>query len=597
MQGELRRAMGALAGVGALLLITAPASAAEQQAYAVGLMYATPAIVVSQGDTLRFNNEDPVAAHNILSDTAGQFTSPLVAQGQSTLVSGVDKLAPGTYQFHCQLHSWMHGAIEVVAAGAVPAPPPVGLPDPNNPPDPVDLLPHATPAPLSGGDWPFYGKDLANSRDGGANGPSYNEVPFLKPVWSDQATDGDFVGTPVVAGGTLVAASGGGTVFGIDASTGKVLWHTDVVSASDELVEATPAIADGKVFVPIAGVGDGKTKGPEIQALSLADGAPLWRAVYDTQVGATDYGSPVVWDGKVLIGASGQNGDPDVPFRGSVTALDERTGGQVWQSLLVPPGHNGAPVWDTPTVDTATGIVYVGTGNAYSGTAADTTDAIVALDGQTGAILRHFQATANDVFTASGAGATTGPDYDFGASPQLMTGPNGQKLVGDGQKSGTYWAFDRATLQPAWSFMTGAGSPLGGIIGSTAYDGTHVYGPDTPGGEQWALGLDGTPAWVSADGGPLHFSATSVANGVVYDTDMSEVLTAREASTGAVLAKIPLGGESYGGVAIAGGYVFAAVGTQSGSGYIVGYRADTGVATTASRARAGLRSARAARRG
>jgi hypothetical protein len=31
---------------------------------------------------------------------------------------------------------------------------------------------------------------------------------------------------------------------------------------------------------------------------------------------------------------------------------------------------------------------------------------------------------------------------------------------------------------------------------------------------------------------------------------------------------------TYGGVAVAGGYVFAAVGTQSSSGYVVAYRAD-----------------------
>jgi hypothetical protein len=79
---------------------------------------------------------------------------------------------------------------------------------------------------------------------------------------------------------------------------------------------------------------------------------------------------------------------------------------------------------------------------------------------------------------------------------------------------------------------------------------------------------------VSSDGGPLHWASTSVANGVVYDSDMSQVLTMRDASTGAVLAKLPLGGEAYGGVALAGGYVFAVTGTQGASGWIDAYRAD-----------------------
>jgi hypothetical protein len=56
---------------------------------------------------------------------------------------------------------------------------------------------------------------------------------------------------------------------------------------------------------------------------------------------------------------------------------------------------------------------------------------------------------------------------------------------------------------------------VGGVIGSTAYDGSRVYGPVTPAGEVWGLSRDGAVSWASADGGPLHFSPTSVANDVV----------------------------------------------------------------------------------
>jgi hypothetical protein len=54
---------------------------------------------------------------------------------------------------------------------------------------------------------------------------------------------------------------------------------------------------------------------------------------------------------------------------------------------------------------------------------------------------------------------------------------------------------------------------------------------------------------------------------------MSGVLTVREASTGAILLKLPLGAPSYGGVSVAGGYVFAVTGTQGASGSVVAYRA------------------------
>ena len=131
-------------------------------------------------------------------------------------------------------------------------------------------------------------------------------------------------------------------------------------------------------------------------------------------------------------------------------------------------------------------------------------------------------------------------------------------------------------MDPVWSAMTAPpGIFLGGIIGSTATDGDRIYGPDTIAGEQWAIDENGGYSWISSDGGPLHFSATSTANGVVYNTDMTGHLNARDAATGLLLAKIPLGSPSWAGVAIAGGSVFTATGTQGGSGYLVAYRPRT----------------------
>jgi polyvinyl alcohol dehydrogenase (cytochrome) len=454
------------------------------------------------------------------------------------------------------------GAVAAVALAvpmAVAAPVALAAPDP---PNAFDLVPHAAPAPLSAGEWPFYGHDVANSRDGGTAGPSPTQAVNLRPVWSVKSTDGDFTGTPVEADGTVVAVSGGGTVFAIDASTGALRWSRDLGQPAN----ASAAIAGGLVYVPLA-----TTSAPAVAALSLADGSLVWSTVLDSSEGASAFGSPVVWNGTVYMGTSGELGDPNLPLRGAVVALDAATGATRWRTYTVPPGFSGGPVWSTPTIDAATGRLYVGTGNAYNAPVADTTDAILAIDAASGAIVGHFQATAGDAF--SGSDSAAGPDFDFGASANLITAADGRKLVGEGQKDGTYWALDRATMEPAWSQTTGPGTQLGGIIGSTAYDGARIYGPDTPAGEQWALTPAGAPAWLSSDGGPLHFNPTTVANGVVYTADMSGVLTVREASTGAILLKLPLGAPSYGGVSVAGGYVFAVTGTQGDSGYVVAYRA------------------------
>jgi polyvinyl alcohol dehydrogenase (cytochrome) len=237
----------------------------------------------------------------------------------------------------------------------------------------------------------------------------------------------------------------------------------------------------------------------------------------------------------------------------------------------VPRGLDGGAVWTTPAIDPATARLYVGTGNAYHAPAADTTDAVLALDALSGRIMDHFQATPNDVWNGT-TNLFTGPDHDFGASANLFTAPDGRKMVGEGQKSGTYWGLDRATMEPVWEAFTGPGSPVGGIIGSTAYDGQRIYGPDTVGGEIWALDRAGSTAWISSDGDPARFGPVSTANGVVYSAGTAGFLTAREASTGIVLAKLPLGGPAWGGVAIDRGSVFAVTGIQGDSGFVVAYR-------------------------
>ena len=73
-------------------------------------------------------------------------------------------------------------------------------------------------------DWPIYGRDLSNSRNAGTDGPSFAQIPTLKRAWSFDSPTGDFTGTPVVAHGVLVAGDYSGTVYALNAVTGKVRW-------------------------------------------------------------------------------------------------------------------------------------------------------------------------------------------------------------------------------------------------------------------------------------------------------------------------------------------------------------------------------------
>src|SRR5256884_10015778 len=98
---------------------------------------------------------------------------------------------------------------------------------------------------------------------------------------------------------------------------------------------------------------------------------------------------------------------------------------------------------------------------------------MMAMSAASGRILGHFQATPGDTWELSNPAA--GPDYDFGASPNLFVGPGGRRLVGEGQKSGIYWALDRGKMRSARHTMAGPASPADRGIYPAAYDGTTRY--------------------------------------------------------------------------------------------------------------------------
>ena len=86
-------------------------------------------------------------------------------------------------------------------------------------------------------------------------------------------------------------------------------------------------------------------------------------------------------------------------------------------------------------------------------------------------------------------------------------------------------------------------------------------------------------SWTSSEGSTLQLNPVTVSNGVLYTTSMNAFLTARDAKTGVVLSKQPLGWGTLGGVAVSDGTVFAVTGTtgapgvdSGGSGFVVAFR-------------------------
>ena len=107
-------------------------------------------------------------------------------------------------------------------------------------------------------------------------------------------------------------------------------------------------------------------------------------------------------------------------------------------------------MWDSPTIDETRRAVYFGTGDSETEPAANTSDAIIALDMDSGKMLWVYQAQKNDAFMGGCNGdqrtdncpKVNGPDQDIGNSPILRDLPGGKSVLVFGMKDGTAIALD-----------------------------------------------------------------------------------------------------------------------------------------------------------
>jgi polyvinyl alcohol dehydrogenase (cytochrome) len=309
---------------------------------------------------------------------------------------------------------------------------------------------------------------------------------------------------PTVAGGSIFVGSQDGTVYALDFATGCVRWTfaADSEVRSSPIVEpwrAGDANARPKVYV-------GDFKG-NAYALDAASGALVWKHLVDDHPNVTITGSPRLHAGRLYVPMSSSEwaaaANPTYEcctFRGGVAALDAATGREIWKGYtIVEPaqlidGANaagarrfhpaGAPVWNSPTIDAGRNRLYVGTGEAYTSPAAGTSDAVIAFDLSTGRQLWHYQSLAGDAWNMAcfiGGGPNcpqeNGPDLDIGASPVLLSLPDGRDVVVAGQKSADVFALDPDTGRLLWKTRTGRGGYAGGVHWGLAAAGTTVFAP------------------------------------------------------------------------------------------------------------------------
>lgn len=465
-----------------------------------------------------------------------------------------------------------------------------------------------------GAGWVRAGYDIGNTRDAAIeHAIGAGNVSRLSPAWT-VTTTGDVRDTPAVYGGMVYVPDVAGTLWAVTAATGRVVWSRTITSYTgqpNDVSRVTPAVYGDELVLGETNIDN---VGAWVLGVNRFTGQLLWRNHIDDHPAAIITSSAVIYHGVAYLGVSSheeavatQPGYQCCTFRGSVVALDAKTGRLLWRTYMVPAGYAGGAVWgSTPALDPRDGLLYVGTGNNYSAPAGvcteagqtgcrppaadDHADSIVALDTATGAI-RWYQPTITDVYNevCTIPGVDCGPDFDFGSGPNLIRLPSGRELVGIGQKSGVYWALDPHTGAVVWHTQVGPGSALGGIEWGSATDGRHVfvaignvYGEPyqitsadgqvtTTSGGSWAS-LDaatGKISWQVADPQQaVDIGYVTIANGLMYvgsTADTGDDMFVLDAASGRTLWSFNSGGPVVSGPAIVGSTVYWGSGNDQAS--------------------------------
>ncbi len=247
-------------------------------------------------------------------------------------------------------------------------------------------------------EWPTVGGDWGNSRYSTLQQITPANVKDLKGAWVTHLGSGlgneipyspsggvtskySLEGTPVVKDGVMYVSSGNDDVFALDAKTGALIWeHRSGIDQNINTIccgwdNRGVALGEGKVFI---GYLDGT-----FNALDAETGKLIWTArIGRWQDGYTITSAPLYYKGVVYTGVSGG----DIAARGKLTALDGKTGKELWHFWTTPsPGefgadtwpspndpdparakammNGGASIWQAPAIDPELGLIYFSTGN------------------------------------------------------------------------------------------------------------------------------------------------------------------------------------------------------------------------------------------
>jgi alcohol dehydrogenase (cytochrome c) len=308
--------------------------------------------------------------------------------------------------------------------------------------------------------WLTYAGSYKSQRYSALDQINRQTVSRLKVAWAYQMRPGVVETSPLVADGVMYITEPPSTVTAIDVRSGRPVWTYTPAIPPDVIIIGSPpvnrgvGILDDTVFL-------GTVHGHLI-ALDARSGGVRWDVtVQDNKSGYYLTLAPLALDGKVIVGVSGA----ETGIRGFIDAYDAKSGKLLWRTYTIPaPGEpgfetwgkgngwqtGGGSTWLTGSYDPDLKLLYWTTGNPAPDWNADNrpgdnlyTDAVLALDPDTGNLKWHFQFTPEDVH-----------DWDANQTVILFeatVGGRERKLLGQANRNGFYYVLDRET----GAFLTG----------------------------------------------------------------------------------------------------------------------------------------------
>jgi alcohol dehydrogenase (cytochrome c) len=306
-----------------------------------------------------------------------------------------------------------------------------------------------------GTDWLSYSGSYSSTRHSSLTQITPGNVGRLALRWMVQLPDsaGKNESSPLVRNGILFITIPPATVVALDAADGHKIWEHvhpyERIGGGEGPIGQNRGVAvlDDRIFV---GTWDAK-----LTALDAATGKVAWETTVDPSYPSSYISAaPLALRDLIVTGV----GTAPKDSRGFLSAYDARTGAQRWRFDCIPgpgmPGHDtwegdswkrgGAGSWMTGSYDAQSDILYWGCGGPKpdfdrSGRMGDNlySNSVVALRGETGKLLWHFQFSPGDTH-----------DWDSTQVPVIadkMTPQGLQKRLLWANRNGLYYVLDRET--------------------------------------------------------------------------------------------------------------------------------------------------------